>query len=118
MTIREIARILDCQVVVGEEDLDTEVKVGCGCDLMSDVLSYIKPNALLLTGLNNSQAIRTAEIADIIVICFVRKKQPNQEMIELARGNKIALLTTSLPLFEACGRLYTNGLVGCSFDSE
>jgi len=114
MTIRETVRILDCQVVAGEEDLDTDVKVGCGCDLMSDVLSFIKPNALLLTGLNNTQAIRTAEMAEIKVICLVRGKQPNAEMVSLAKDMGIVLMTTALPMFEACGRLYQSGLVGIS----
>ena len=114
MTLREIIKVLNCRVLVGEEDLDTEIKVGCGCDLMSDVLSFIKPGALLLTGLNNPQAIRTAEMSEVKVVCLVRDKQPSAEMIALARENGIILLTTSLPMFEACGRLYKNGLMGHS----
>ncbi|MBL7075374.1 hypothetical protein ISS37_09085 [candidate division KSB1 bacterium] len=114
MTLKEIVKILGCQVVVGKETLDTEVRAGCGCDLMSDVLAFIKPDALLLTGLNNPQAVRTAEISEIKVICFVRGKQPSEAMIALAREKEIAILTTSLPMFEACGRLFKNGLIGCS----
>jgi predicted transcriptional regulator len=112
MKIAEIVKILNCKVMAGEEDLDTEVKAGCGCDLMSDVLAFIKPNSILLTGLNNAQAIRTAEIADINAICLVRGKQPTEEMIAMAKAEGIVLLTTSLPLFEACGKLYLNGLSG------
>ena len=114
MTLKEIVKILRCQILVGEEDLDTEVKMGCGCDLMSDVLAFVKPGAMLLTGLNNPQAVRTAEMSEVKVICFVRGKQPNEEVIALARENGIILLTTALPLFEACGKLYKNGLSGCS----
>ncbi len=118
MTIKEIIKILDCRVFVGEENLDLEISVGCGCDLMSDVLAFIKPGALLLTGLNNPQAIRTAEISEVKVICFVRGKQPNEDIIALARENELILLNTSLPMFEACGRLYNKGLMGCSAYSE
>ena len=114
MTLREIIKVLNCRVLVGEEDLDTEIKVGCGCDLMSDVLSFIKPGAMLLTGLNNPQAIRTAEMSEVRVICLVRDKQPSDEMIALARENEIILLTTSLPMFDACGKLYKKGLKGHS----
>ena len=114
MTVKEIVKILDCRVLTGERNLDREVKAGCGCDLMSDVLAFIKPGAILLTGLNNPQAIRTAEMSDVNVVCFVRGKQPSKEVIALARENEITLLTTSLPMFDACGKLYMNGLVGWS----
>ncbi len=112
MTLKKIIKILDCQILVGEDKLDTEVMVGCGCDLMSDVLAFIKPEAMLLTGLNNPQTVRTAEMSEVKVICLVRDKQPSEEMLALARENEIILLTTCLPMFEACGRLYKNGLMG------
>jgi predicted transcriptional regulator len=119
MTVREIIKTLDCRVLVRQEDLNTEVRAGCGCDLMSDVLSFVKSGALLLTGLSNPQAIRTAEMADIKIICFVRGKQPSEDVIALARESGITLLATSLPMFEACGKLYMNGLAGCSeFDER
>jgi len=112
MKIREIVKLLNCQVLAGSDYLDTEVKAGCGCDLMSDVLAFIKPDSILLTGLNNPQVIRTAEIAEIKVICLVRGKQPAREVIDLAKDKEIILLSTFLPLFEACGKLYMNGLIG------
>ena len=92
--------------------------MGCGCDLMSDVLSFIKPNSLLLTGLTNPQVIRTAEMADIKAICFIRGKKPDKETVELAKSKNIPLLLTDLPMFEACGRLYKEGLAGCSEINE
>jgi predicted transcriptional regulator len=114
MTVKEIVNTLGCQVLVGEKDLGTDVKMGAGCDLMSDVLAFIKPGALLLTGLSTTQAIRTAEISEAKVVCLVRGKQPTKDAISLARELDIILLTTPLLLFEACGKLYINGLVGCS----
>jgi len=114
MTLREIVNILKGGILSGSDLLDMEVQAGCGCDLMSDVLAFIKPDALLLTGLTNRQVIRTAEIADIKAICFVRGKHPTQEVVDLSEEKEIPLLTTKLPMFEACGRLYRNGLPGCS----
>lgn len=114
MTLKKIKEILNAEVLTGEDRLDKEVKTGCGCDLMSDVLSFIKPDTLLLTGLTNRQVIYTAEIADIKEICFVRGKKPDEETINLARSKNIVLLATELPMFESCGRLYKAGLAGCS----
>ena len=114
MTLEEIKKILRAEVLTGSADLQMEVKMGCGCDLMSDVLAFIKAESLLLTGLTNMQVIRTAEMADIVAICFVRGKRPDEETISLAKSSGLPLLMTQLPMFESCGQLYQNGLIGCS----
>jgi predicted transcriptional regulator len=114
MTLDDIKRILEAEVIVGDDMLVEDITIACGCDLMSDVLSFVKPGALLLTGLINPQVVRTAEMADLRAICFVRGKMPVQETIELAQSKNIPLLTTPLLLFESCGRLHREGLSGCS----
>ncbi len=114
MILQQIVTILDGGFLTRQNHRQRDVKTGCGCDLMSDVLAFIKRDALLLTGLTNAQVIRTAEMADIQAVCFVRGKKPSKEVIALAEEKDITLLATSLPLFEACGRLYREGLPGCS----
>lgn len=114
MTLREIRGILEAEVLVGEEFLDREIWYACGSDLLSDVLAFAKEHALLLTGLTNSQVIRTAEMIDLLGIVFVRGKRPEHSTIELAALKGIPLLTTRLPMYESCGRLYLKGLKGCS----
>jgi len=114
MTLEEIKKILDAQMIITPQDPQMEVKMACGCDLMSDVLTFIKEDALLLTGLTNIQVVRTAEMANIKALVFVRGKKPDRETIALARAQKIPLLVTDLPMYEACGRLYRHGLPGCS----
>ena len=118
MILEKIKKILKAEIITGAKDLQMEIKMGCGCDLMSDVLSFIKSNSLLLTGLTNPQVIRTAEMADIEAVCFIRGKKPDKETIELAKNKNIPLLLTDLPMFEACGRLYKEGLAGCSEINE
>ncbi len=114
MTLEEVKEILKAEVIIGSNNLEMEVKMGCGCDLMSDVLAFTKAASLLLTGLTNTQVIRTAEMADIKAICFVRGKKPDEETISLAESKGLPLLMTQLPMFESCGRLYKKGLIGCS----
>jgi predicted transcriptional regulator len=118
MTLKKVVELIDGRMLTGDDSLRTTVSAGCGCDLMSDVLSFAKSGSLLLTGLNNLQVIRTAEMAEIKAICFVRGKTPTLEMTEMAREKGIALLETKLPLFESCGRLYQGGLVGCSIQID
>ncbi len=114
MTLQEIQKILDAQMIIIPQDPQMEIKMACGCDLMSDVLAFIKEEALLLTGLTNLQVVRTAEMANIKALVFVRGKKPDRETIALARAQHIPILVTGLPMYEACGRLYRHGLPGCS----
>jgi hypothetical protein len=113
MKLKEIAKILDAEVISSLRG-DVDIRMGCGSDLMSDVLLFAKPGSMLLTGLINIQVIYTASAAGIRVICFVRGKTPFAETIELAKAKNISLLSTTLPMFEACGRLYKKGLKGGS----
>lgn len=114
MKVSEIVKILDGQVICGEEFLDREVLKACGSDMMSDVLAFVKEQAVLLTGLVNPQVVRTAEMMDMQCIVFVRGKMPDKEMIELAEDRDIVLIATKLEMFASCGRLYMNGLRGGS----
>ncbi|MCD7775041.1 MAG: hypothetical protein LUG85_01945 [Clostridiales bacterium] len=112
MKIRTIKELLNAEVICGDDLLDNDVYSACGSDMMSDVLAYVKDQAVLLTGLVNSQVIRTAEMMDMVCIVFVRSKHPTDEMVELAKESSMAVLTTDMRLYEACGKLYVNGLVG------
>ena len=111
MTIAEIARLLDAKVCCCADRLETQVHSGCGCDMMSDVLAYVKDRAVLLTGLVNPQSIRTAEMMDIVCIVLVRGKEPTPAMIELATERHLPLLGTQKRMFSACGILYSAGLL-------
>ena len=112
MKICTIKELLNAEVVCGEENLDREVYSACGSDMMSDVLAYVKDQAVLLTGLVNTQVLRTAEMMDMVCIVFVRSKEPTPEMVALAQESNIVLLKTSKRMYEACGKLYSNGLRG------
>lgn len=111
MKLSDVKNILNAQVVTGEEFLEREVSSACGSDLMSDVLAFVKDQALLLTGLVNGQVVRTAEMMDIKAIVFVRGKKLTEDIKELAEEYSMVVMTTDYPLYPACGRLYSAGLV-------
>lgn len=111
MTVRDLIEILNADIIL-EKDLNAEVKTACGSDMMSDVLAFVKDQSVLLTGLVNPQVVRTADMMDMLCIIFVRGKQPDQTMIDLADRRDITLLSTKLRMFTACGLLYSNGLRG------
>ena len=114
MKVKELVEILDGNIIFGEEYLEREVIKACGSDMMSDVLAFVKEQAVLLTGLVNPQVVRTAEMLDIQCIVFVRGKSPDISIIDLAQEREIPLISTNLEMFTSCGRLYEHGLRGGS----
>lgn len=112
MKLSEIQEILDADVLSNIPWQEIEVSSAFGCDLMSDVLAFVKDQSLLLTGLINPQVIRTAEMLDIGVIVFVRGKRPSAEMIDLAEKLNMVILCTEKSLYTSSGLLFSAGLAG------
>ncbi len=113
MTLAEVRDLLEAKIVVGDEKLETVVRTAFGADLMSDVLAFARSGCLLITGLSNVQAIRTAYALDIAAIVICRGKALNDKFVEIASELGIPVLWTPFIMFEACGRLYREGLTGC-----
>ena len=112
MKLCRVKELLEGEVLSGANGLDVEIAQCLGADMMSDVLAFAKPGALLVTGLTNSQSVRTAEIADAIAIVYLRGKRPDAGVLELARQMSIPVLATRLGMFDVCGRLYAEGIKG------
>jgi len=112
--LREIAKVLQAEVLSGEQHMNKFADMACGSDLMSDVLAFTKVRAILLTGLTNVQVVKTADISDLSALIFVRGKHPHQDVLLAAESKGIPVLCTKHTMFEACGRLYEIGLRGCS----
>ena len=113
MKLKDIVSIVEGTLIVQNVNLDTDIPCAAGADLMSDVLTHAKAGALLLTGLVNPQVVRTAEMADIAAIVFVRGKYPPPETIALAEEKGIPLIAAKSTMFEMCGRLYEAGMDSC-----
>ena len=113
MKLGEVLEIIEGEMITRGADVDTEIQMGCGADLMSDVLAFTHEGTLLMSGLTNPQVVRTAEMADVKAIVFVRGKIPPRETIALAEEKGIPLLASKYTMFETCGRLYKAGLGSC-----
>ena len=118
MQIRKIVELLNAKVLCGEDHLDGVVNSACGCDMMSDVLAFVKEHAVLLTGLCNPQVVRTALMMDMRCIVFVRGKMPTDDIIRLADDAGLVVLASNERMYVACGKLYSNGLSGGGLANE
>ena len=111
MTVLQLKEILSAELLCGGDHLDREVQTACGSDMMSDVLAFVKEQAVLLTGLVNPQVVRTAEMMDMSCIVIVRGKVPDEKLVDFADSRSIVMLRTPYTMYTASGRLYNNGLV-------
>lgn len=110
MKVEQFIQMLGAECVTGQIDKEKEYNYAFASDLMSDVLALADSNTVLITGLNNPQVIRTAEMLDISLIVLVRGKKPSEETLAIAQEANITILTTDLIMFEACGKLYESGM--------
>jgi len=113
VTLKEIAEILEADILVDSDNPNLDIRSACSADMMSAVLYYHAPNAVLITGLTQPQVVRTAEIAGIKLIVFVFSKRPEQVTIDMARQKNIPIITTPYCMYSASGKLFQAGLPGC-----
>lgn len=112
MRLETLRNLLRCEVLTGVDALDTEIDTAVASDAMSVVLASSHPRALMITGLTNIQSVRTAQVAFLPAIMYVRGSRPTEATIKVARDNKTVLLSTKLDMFDCCGILYSHGVRG------
>ncbi|OGD30535.1 MAG: hypothetical protein A2Y56_04470 [Candidatus Aminicenantes bacterium RBG_13_63_10] len=112
MKLKDIAALLGAEVLAGAGSLDLEVETAVASDGMSEILASPHPGALMITGLTNIQSVRTAEMADLPAILYVRGKRPNDKTVELAAAKNIVVLAARQGMFDTCGLLRERGLRG------
>ncbi len=110
MKIRDIVERLGAKVIAGDIYLEREVEFAFASDLMSDVLTLDNANMLLITGLSNMQAIRTAEMSDISTLIFARNKKITEEMKKVAAENDMVLIESPYSVFRISGELFSAGI--------
>ena len=111
MLLAEIVRLLGCTELLALDEAGDREIAGCfAADLMSEVLAFCGHGSLLVTGLTNVQSLHTAEVVDAHAILYVNGKRPDVQVLDLARARGLPLLSTTLTMYEACGRLQQGGL--------
>jgi predicted transcriptional regulator len=112
MKLSDIVDALEATVINGNDHLDKEITTCGASDLMSDILAGLSEGCILLTGLTTVQVIRTAMVAGVGAVVFVRGKTPPREVVDLAREQKLPLITSPYSMFVSCGRLHACDLTG------
>lgn len=110
MIIKEIVEAVKGRIAYGLENEEVVVEAAFASDLMSDVLTVVKDNLLLISGLCGVQTIRTAIMSDIVCVLLVRDKKASEEMIAVARENNVTIIECPYSMFKVSGILFAKGL--------
>ena len=105
MILKDVLALVNGELLTPGMDLEIECPEIFASDLMSDVLTFINPGSVLLTGLINSHVVRTACLTDITAIVFVQGKRPDKEVVDEAKEMNLPVISTGLSMFEACSKL-------------
>jgi len=112
MNIEKIKEIISGQLICESKDKAFIIEHAFASDLMSDVLALDNEvnNVALVTGLINTQTIRTAEMADIKLIIVCRNKVISHDMRDLAQDNDITVIECPYSMFKTSALLYNSGI--------
>ena len=106
MTIREAAAMLEAEIL--QEDFEDLPLTGAyTSDLLSDVMANAKDGGALITIQAHKNTVAVASLVNIkvIILCNNRPLQDN-EMLESARDEGIAVIRTKENQFTVSGKLY------------
>ena len=106
MTIREAAAMLGAEIIQDEFE-DLPLNGAYTSDLLSDVMANAKEGGALITiqAHKNTVAVSTLVNISVIILCNNRPVQDN-EMLETARDEGIAVMRTTENQFTVSGKLY------------
>ena len=112
MKLTELIQKLNLSVRSAESDLDRIVTGGYASDLLSDVLANSEQGNLWITLQVHQNIVAVASMKDLAGVVLVNGREPEQDTVEKAEAENVAIMVTELPTFELVGRLYGLGVTG------
>lgn len=118
MTLQELVEVLGLEELTpggeGGTDVDagTDITRGYASDLLSDVLANAPQGGILVTLQVHLNVIAVASHAGLRAVIFSCGRRPENDVIERAADEGLALYGSKSDTFELAGRLYQLGLRG------
>ncbi len=112
MTVKELAKQADLEVVAGADHLDTEVTGGYSADLISTVMANANEGNVWVTWHVHPNIVAASLVVKLAAIILVCGREPEQQTIEKAQQEGIPILVSKEPAFEVIGKLYSMGISG------
>lgn len=105
MKIKEINRVLEGKFLTKENNLEIEIQDCYTGDLLSHVMANCKEESAWVTVQTHINIIAIASLLDIPLIIVPENAKVDQNTIEKANSEKIAILNTKYNAFEISVKL-------------
>ena len=115
MKLRQVAELLQAEVLTDESLLDNEVDNVFCSDMMSDVLRYASSDTVLVTTLVNLAVVRSSVMAEVHCVVFPEEVEPPAQLLNMAEAHDIAVMATERSMFEDVEILLNAGLSDASW---
>ena len=106
MKLENIIDELSLDVKTCREGLGNEVTGVYVSDLLSDVMANSKEGNIWITLQTHLNIVAVAGLKNLAAIIIVGNRQLQEEILQKAETEKVTIMSTPLPAFEAAGRLY------------
>jgi hypothetical protein len=105
MTIKEAAAMLGAEILQGEFE-DAPLTGAYTSDLLSDVMANAKDGGALITIQAHKNTVAVATLVNISLIILCNNRPIQDDMLDAARGEGIAVIRVKENQFTVSGKLY------------
>lgn len=105
MTIREAAAMLGAEILQDQFE-NSELSGGYTSDLLSDVMANAKDGGALVTIQAHKNTVAVAALVNIAAIVLCNNRPIQDDMLEAARDEGIAVIRTRENQFTVSGKLF------------
>jgi predicted transcriptional regulator len=102
----DLVKELTLEVRACRECLQKDVTGAYVSDLLSDVMANSRDGNIWITLQTHMNIIAVAGLKNLAGIIIVGGRKPGDDIIRKAEEEKVAVMTTPMPAFEAAGKLY------------
>jgi len=106
LTVKQIIKVLDLEVLSGEKGVGSEVTGGYVCDLLSDVMGNSKEGQIWITLQTHKNVMAIASLRDLAAVILINGLKPDADTAAQSELENIPILGTKAPAFEIAGKLY------------
>ena len=110
MTLKDLVKDLNLNVLTGTELLKREATGGYASDMLSDVLANAGPGNIWVTIQIHPNILAVASSKDLSGIIIANGRTPEAETLRRAGEKKIPILVSPWSTYRVVGKLYELGI--------
>jgi len=105
MLVKEIARLINAEIINDGHNLDKELS-GCYIgDLLSWVMSNAEEGNIWITIMSNVNVVAVAKLTDVACVLMCENVSPDEDCLVRSKEQGITILKTSLSAYQAAAEI-------------